>query len=200
VIALNGFENDACVPTVDFEYPEDGDAEPVVTRDRWTDAPLYEKCQRRFAEVPHDPDLLFPMLEMRLTVLRDAIREANARQFGSSLKLESRIARTRAVLDHALPFPIPHSPFRIPHSAFRIPHSAFRIPHSAFRISHFAFCISQPTSPPPHEPPKPDKHKIRSLSRAFTRVSCTGRSRDKKKPAWISPKLAFVVLRIRLRR
>ena len=76
MIALNGFENDACVPTVDFQYPEDGDAEPVVTRDRWTDAPLYEKCQRRFASVSRDPDLLFPMLEMRLTVLREAITEA----------------------------------------------------------------------------------------------------------------------------
>jgi GPH family glycoside/pentoside/hexuronide:cation symporter len=76
VIALNGFENDACVPTVDFEYPEDGDEEPVATRDRWTDAPLYEKCQRRFATVSRDPDLLFPMLEMRLTVLREAITEA----------------------------------------------------------------------------------------------------------------------------
>ena len=76
MIALNGFENDACVPAVDFEYPEDGDAEPVVTRDRWTDAPLYEKCQRRFASVSRDPDLLFPMLEMRMTVLREAITEA----------------------------------------------------------------------------------------------------------------------------
>ena len=76
MIALNGFENEACVPTVDFEYPEDGDEEPVVTRDRWTDAPLYEKCQRRFASVSRDPDLLFPMLEMRMTVLREAITEA----------------------------------------------------------------------------------------------------------------------------
>jgi len=36
------------------------------------------------------------MLRQRLSILE------NARQFGSNLKLESRIARTRAVLDHAL--------------------------------------------------------------------------------------------------
>ena len=101
MIALNGFENDACVPTVDFEYPEDGDAEPVVTRDRWTDAPLYEKCQRRFASVSRDPDLLFPMLEMRMTVLRDAIREAAARtDFTAvarlSLKAQSTTRRIEA--------------------------------------------------------------------------------------------------------
>jgi len=36
------------------------------------------------------------MLRQRLSILE------NARQFGSSVKLESRIARTRAVLDHAL--------------------------------------------------------------------------------------------------
>jgi hypothetical protein len=36
------------------------------------------------------------MLRQRLSTLE------NARQFGGSVKLESRIARTRAVLDHAL--------------------------------------------------------------------------------------------------
>ena len=36
------------------------------------------------------------MLRQRLSILE------NARQFGGSVKLESRIARTRAVLDHAL--------------------------------------------------------------------------------------------------
>jgi hypothetical protein len=36
------------------------------------------------------------MLRQRLSILE------NARQFGSSVKLESRIARTRALLDHAL--------------------------------------------------------------------------------------------------
>jgi len=101
VIALNGFENDACVPTVDFEYPEDGDAEPVIARDRWTDTPLYEKCQRRFAVVPRDRDETLPMLEMRLTVLRYAIIEAAARtDFAAvarlSLKAQSTTRRIEA--------------------------------------------------------------------------------------------------------
>ena len=101
MIALNGFENDACVPTVDFEYPEDGDAEPVIARDRWTDTPLYEKCQRRFAVVPRDRDETLPMLEMRLTVLRYAIIEAAARtDFAAvarlSLKAQSTTRRIEA--------------------------------------------------------------------------------------------------------
>ena len=71
------YENDAPVATVDFEYPDDGDAEPAATRDRWnTTTPLHEKCRRRFASVPHDPDVALPMLEMRLAVLGDAAREA----------------------------------------------------------------------------------------------------------------------------
>jgi len=95
VIALTGFENEACVPTVDFEYPEDGDAEPVTTRDRWTDAPLYEKCQRRFAVVSRDPDVVFPMLEMRLTVLREAITEAVKRMdFDAVARLSGKACAT----------------------------------------------------------------------------------------------------------
>ena len=71
------YENDAPVATVDFEYPDDGDTEPVATRDRWNAAtPLHEKCRRRFATVPRDRDVSLPMLEMRLNVLRDAVREA----------------------------------------------------------------------------------------------------------------------------
>jgi len=70
------YENDSPVATVDFAYPDEGDAEPVVTRDRWTATALHEKCQRRFATVPRDPDVALPMLEMRLAVLGDAAKEA----------------------------------------------------------------------------------------------------------------------------
>jgi hypothetical protein len=50
------YENDAPVGAVDFANPDEGDAEPMVTRDRWTAPPLYEKCQRRFAVVSGGPD------------------------------------------------------------------------------------------------------------------------------------------------
>ena len=30
-----GYENDTPVATVDFAYPDEGDAEPTATRDRW---------------------------------------------------------------------------------------------------------------------------------------------------------------------
>ena len=72
------YENDSPVGTVDFVYPDEGETEPTTTRDRWNAAtPLHEKCRRqRFASVPRDPDVSLPMLEMRLTVLRDAVREA----------------------------------------------------------------------------------------------------------------------------
>jgi hypothetical protein len=74
------YENDAPVGTVDFVYPDDGDAEPTTTRDRWKAAtPLHEKCRQRFAVVPRDRDMALPMLEMRLTVLGDAAREAAER-------------------------------------------------------------------------------------------------------------------------
>ncbi len=70
------YENDAPVQTVDFAYPDEDDAEPVTTRDRWSDGPLHEKCCQRFATVPRDPDVALPMLETRLSVLGDAAREA----------------------------------------------------------------------------------------------------------------------------
>ncbi len=72
------YENDAPVATVDFEYPDDGDAEPTATRDRWSGKPLHEKCLQRFAAV-RDPEAALPMLEMRLAVLGDAAREAAER-------------------------------------------------------------------------------------------------------------------------
>lgn len=93
MIALSGFENGACVGTVDFEYPDEGDAEPVVTRDRWTSATLLEKCQQRFAVVPRNSDETMPMLEMRLTVLRDAIREAVERMDFAEVNRLSHKAR-----------------------------------------------------------------------------------------------------------
>lgn len=64
------------VPTVDFEYPEDGDIESPVVRDRWLDAPLVMKCQQRFAPVPTGEVMTMPMLDKRLEVLRYALREA----------------------------------------------------------------------------------------------------------------------------
>jgi hypothetical protein len=76
---IAAYENDAPVGTVDFAYPDEGDTEPTATRDRWTDEPLHEKCRRRFAAVPRDPDVALPMLEMRLAVLGDAAREAAER-------------------------------------------------------------------------------------------------------------------------
>ena len=70
------YENDVPVGAVDFVFPDEGEDEPTTTRDRWNTVPLHEKCRQRFAAVPRDPDVSLPMLEMRLTVLRDAVREA----------------------------------------------------------------------------------------------------------------------------
>jgi hypothetical protein len=64
------------VPTVDFEYPEDGDHEPTVVRDQWRDEPLSAKCQRRFARVPSGELMTMPLLDKRLDVLQYALREA----------------------------------------------------------------------------------------------------------------------------
>jgi hypothetical protein len=72
---IAAYENDVPVQTVDFQYPDEGDAEPTVTRDRWSGKPLHEKCLQRFAAV-RDRDAALPMLEMRLSVLGDAAREA----------------------------------------------------------------------------------------------------------------------------
>lgn len=42
------YENDAPVATLDFEYPDDGNTELTVTRDRWNAAtPQHEKFWRR---------------------------------------------------------------------------------------------------------------------------------------------------------
>ncbi len=100
MISLSGFENDACVPTVGFEYPEDGDEEPVAMRDQWSNAPLYQKCQRRFAVVPHDPDVVFPMLNKRVELLREAITDAVKRMdFDAVGKLSGKVRETAARIE-----------------------------------------------------------------------------------------------------
>ncbi len=63
------YENEGPVATVDFAYPDEGDAEPVVTRDRSN------------ATVPRDPDVALPMLEMRLAGLGDATRQVSHEEF-----------------------------------------------------------------------------------------------------------------------
>ena len=65
-----------CVPTVEFEYPEDGERETPVVRDQWRPAPLAEKCQQRFAVVPSGDVMTMPLLDKRMEVLRYALREA----------------------------------------------------------------------------------------------------------------------------
>ena len=65
-----------CVPTVEFEYPEDGERETPVVRDQWRPAPLTAKCQQRFAVVPSHNVMTMPLLDKRLEVLSYALREA----------------------------------------------------------------------------------------------------------------------------
>lgn len=64
------------VPTVGFEYPDDGEPETSVVRDQWRDEPLYRKCQRRFVTVPSGDVMTMPLLDKRLDVLQFALREA----------------------------------------------------------------------------------------------------------------------------
>lgn len=63
-------------PTVQFEYPDDGDEPAPRVRDPWRAAPLLDKCQQRFAAVPSGAPLTMPLLDKRLEVLRYALREA----------------------------------------------------------------------------------------------------------------------------
>ena len=65
-----------CAPTVEFEYPEDGDQPAPVVRDQWIEAPLMTKCQQRFAVVPSNNVMTMPLLDKRMEVLRYALREA----------------------------------------------------------------------------------------------------------------------------
>jgi len=75
-----GFENGAAVPVVGFQYPEEDEPEvPLTVRDRWSEAPLYRKCQRRFASVAIEADVTLPLLEKRLDVLQEAMAEALGR-------------------------------------------------------------------------------------------------------------------------
>lgn len=64
------------VPTVQFEYPDDGEHEKPIVRDQWVKAPLLEKCQQRFATVPSGEAMTMPLLDKRLEVLRYALRQA----------------------------------------------------------------------------------------------------------------------------
>ena len=65
------------VPTVDFNYPDDGDEPAPRVRDDWRDAPLLEKCSRqRFASVPSGDVMTMTMLDKRIEVLSYALREA----------------------------------------------------------------------------------------------------------------------------
>ena len=67
------------VPTVDFNYPDEGDEPAPRVRDDWRPAPLLEKCVRqRFACVPSGDVMTMPLLDKRLEVLRYALVEAVA--------------------------------------------------------------------------------------------------------------------------
>ncbi len=76
LVEEQGFEAFTTVPTVAYVYPDDGEIEPPVVRDRWTGGSMLEKCQRPFAPVPSGDALTRPMLDMRLSVLLAALREA----------------------------------------------------------------------------------------------------------------------------
>jgi hypothetical protein len=90
-----GFDDTAAalVPTVDFQYPDEGDAPAPVVRDAWTDAPLIEKCLRPFARA-RDPEAM-PMLDKRLEVLRYALRQAvDQMDIATVLRLASKARAT----------------------------------------------------------------------------------------------------------
>jgi hypothetical protein len=71
-----GVEAFTPVATVAFVYPDDGEIEPPVVRDRWTGGSILQKCQRPFAPVPSGDALSRSMLDMRLSVLIAALRQA----------------------------------------------------------------------------------------------------------------------------
>ncbi len=58
-----GFDDTAAalVPTVDFQYPDEGDEPAPVVRDQWREAPLVTKCQQRFATVPSGGVMTMPL-------------------------------------------------------------------------------------------------------------------------------------------
>ena len=85
-----------CVPTVEFEYPEDGDRETPVVHDQWIEAPLMTKCQQRFAVVPSNDVMTMPLLDKRIEVLRYALREAVERMdFSLINRLAEKAIATR---------------------------------------------------------------------------------------------------------
>jgi hypothetical protein len=81
------------VPTVDFQYRDEGDEPAPVVRDAWTNLPVVEKCLRPFAQAS-GPDAM-PMLDKRLEVLRYALREAiESMDIATILRLASKARDT----------------------------------------------------------------------------------------------------------
>ena len=91
VLALNGI-------TVLNELPEPAVPPADPLRPAYQRLPDYvrEMLEKPLRNIRATHPEAVTMLRQRLSILE------NARQFGSSVKLESRIARTRATLDHAL--------------------------------------------------------------------------------------------------
>ena len=91
VLALNGI-------TVLNELPEPAAPTADPLRPAYQRLPDYvrEMLEKPLRNIRATHPEAVTMLRQRLSILE------NARQFGGSVKLESRIARTRAVLDHAL--------------------------------------------------------------------------------------------------
>ena len=91
VLALNGI-------TVLNELPEPAAPNVDPLRPAYARLPDYvrEMLEKPLRNIRATHPEAVTMLRQRLSILE------NARQFGGSVKLESRIARTRAVLDHAL--------------------------------------------------------------------------------------------------
>lgn len=64
------------VPTVDFDYPDEGDEPAPRIRDDWRDESVLAKCQRRFPRIDSGHVLTAPLLDKRLEVLQFALRDA----------------------------------------------------------------------------------------------------------------------------
>jgi hypothetical protein len=76
---------------VAFVYPDDGEIEPPVVRDRWTGGSILQKCQRPFGPVPSGDALSRSMLDMRLSVLIAALRGNTSSEKENSGSLLRRI-------------------------------------------------------------------------------------------------------------
>ena len=89
------------VPTVDFNYPDEGDEPAPRVRDDQRDAPLLEKCSRqRFACVPSGDVMTMPLLDKRIEVLSYAQREAvECMDFTLIHQLAAKALATRERID-----------------------------------------------------------------------------------------------------